>query len=141
MRIPEQVKRLALVIGVIVAGVLVTRFYAIPRSLVSSELHRSTTVERELAKPANFAGSATCQGCHEEIGVKKNKSFHRNLACEGCHGPAAKHADDPGAVKPPAPRDRKFCPVCHAYDASQADGLPTDQSDRSQPPQAVYRLP
>jgi hypothetical protein len=28
------------------------------------------------------------------------------------------------AVKPPAPRDRKFCPVCHAYDASRPTGFP-----------------
>jgi len=99
MKIPEQVKRLALVIAVIVTGVLVTRFYVIPRSLVSTEFHRSSTVERELAKPVKFAGSETCQGCHEAEAVKKNKSFHRNLACEGCHGPAATHADDPTAVK------------------------------------------
>src|SRR6266545_415219 len=103
MRIPEQVKRLAVVIAVIVAGVLVTRFYAIPRSLVSTDLHRASTIERELAKPVKLAGSETC---------------------EGCHGPAAKHADDPTAVKPPAPRDRKFCPVCHAYDASRPTGFP-----------------
>ena len=81
MKVPEQVKRLALVIGVIVVGVLLTRFYAIPRSLVSTELHRSSTVTRELAKPVKFAGSTTCQGCHEEEGIKKNKSFHRNLSC------------------------------------------------------------
>ncbi len=27
-------------------------------------------------------------------------------------------------MKPPAPRDRKFCPVCHAYDASRPTGFP-----------------
>ena len=124
MRVPEQVKRLAVVIAVIGVGVLVTRFYAIPRSLVSNELHRSSTVQRELAKPVKFAGSEICQGCHEAEAIKKNKSFHRNLSCEGCHGPATQHTEDPMAVKPPAPRDRKFCPVCHAYDASRPTGFP-----------------
>ena len=124
MRIPEQVKRLAVVIGAIVAVVLLARFVIIPRSLLSMELHQAATVKREIAKPVKLAGSATCAVCHEDVATKKSKSFHRNLACEGCHGPAAKHADDPGSVKPPAPRDRKFCPVCHAYDASRPTGFP-----------------
>jgi hypothetical protein len=124
VRIPEQIKRLALVIAVIVAGVLLTRFFVIPRSLIARELHQSSTVERELAKPVKLAGSSVCGGCHEDEYVKKNKGFHKNLACEGCHGPAAQHAEDPGAMKPPAPRDRKFCPLCHAYDASRPTGFP-----------------
>jgi len=124
VRIPEQVKRLAVVIAVIAGGVLLTRFFIIPRSLVSTELHRSATVERELAKPVKLAGSVVCQGCHEDEAVKKSKGYHKNLSCEGCHGPAAQHAEDPGAMKPPAPRDRKFCPVCHAYDASRPTGFP-----------------
>jgi DnaJ-class molecular chaperone len=124
VRIPEQIKRLAVLIGVIVALVLVTRFLLIPRSLIASDLHRSSTIARDLAKPVKFAGSTVCQGCHEDEAVKKSKSFHKNLACEGCHGPAATHAEDPSAMKPPAPRDRKFCPVCHAYDASRPTGFP-----------------
>jgi hypothetical protein len=124
VRIPEQVKRLTVVIAIIAGGVLLTRFYIIPRSLVSTALHRSATVERELAKPVKLAGSIVCQGCHEDEAVKKSKGFHKNLSCEGCHGAAAQHAEDPGAMKPPAPRDRKFCPVCHAYDASRPTGFP-----------------
>jgi DnaJ-class molecular chaperone len=124
VKIPEQIKRLAVVIGVIVAGALVTRFFLIPRSLIARDLHQAATVQRELVKPVKLAGSDTCRTCHEDEFVKKSKSFHRNLACEGCHGPAANHAEDPGAVKPFAPRDRKFCPVCHAYDASRPTGFP-----------------
>lgn len=124
MRIPEQVQRLAILIGAVVAGLLVTRFVLIPRHLVASDLHRAATVEREIVKPTKFAGSSLCQACHEDIVVTKGKGYHRNLACEGCHGPATKHVEDPSAVKPPAPRDRKFCPVCHAYDASRPSGFP-----------------
>ena len=124
MRIPEQVKRLGIVIGIIVVAVLAVRFYIIPRSLISTEWHRASTVQREMVKPVRFAGSTTCQGCHEDEFVKKSKGFHKNLSCEGCHGPAVKHAEDPGEVKPFAPRDRKFCPVCHAYDASRPTGFP-----------------
>jgi hypothetical protein len=124
MRLPEQVTRLGLVVGVIVLGTLVTRFYLLPAPLVSGELQRAATVERWVATPLKFAGSEACQGCHEDVAVKKAKGFHKNLACEGCHGPAVKHAEDPGAAKPAAPRDRKFCPVCHTYDASRPTGFP-----------------
>ena len=124
MRIPEQVKRLATVIGALVLMTIAVRFFVIPPRLIARDLHQSSTVEREVAKPVKFAGVTACVGCHEDVGTKKGKSFHKTVACETCHGPAANHADDPGAVKPPAPRDRKFCPVCHAYDASRPTGFP-----------------
>jgi hypothetical protein len=124
VRIPEQLKRLGLVVGFIILAVLVIRFLLIPASLVSGTIHRADAVQREAAKPIKFAGTPACQGCHEDIGVKKGKGFHRGLACEGCHGTAAAHADDPGAQKPAAPRDRKFCPVCHAYDPGRPTGFP-----------------
>ena len=124
MRVPEQVKRLGLVIGVLVAAVLVGRFVLIPRSLVATELHQASTVAREIAKPMKFAGTAACQDCHDDVSIKKAKGYHKNLSCEGCHGPAAKHAEDPSSAKPTAPRDRKSCPVCHIYDASRPTGFP-----------------
>jgi hypothetical protein len=124
VKIPEQIKRLAIVVGVLLVAVVVGRFVVIPRSLVARELHESSTVAREMAKPVAFAGSTACGDCHDEVVVKKSKGYHRNLACEGCHGPAAKHADDPSAVKPAAPRDQKFCPVCHTYDAARPTGFP-----------------
>ena len=124
MKIPEQIGRLALVIGVLAAGVLVARFVVIPRSLLARELHEASTVTRELARPIRFAGSTACGDCHDDVAQKKAKGYHRGLACEGCHGPAAKHAEDPGAAKPAAPRDRKFCPVCHTYDAARPTGFP-----------------
>lgn len=124
MRIPEQVKRLAVVLAVIVGGVLVTRFYLIPPSLIARDLHQASTVQREFTRPVKFAGSEACQACHEDVSVKKSKGYHRNLACEGCHGALTGHVEDPGAVKPFAPRDRKFCPLCHIYDAARPTGFP-----------------
>jgi hypothetical protein len=124
MRLPEQVQRLAVVIGVVAAVVLVGRFVLMPRSLVARELHRSTTVEREVAKPVKFAGSAACQDCHEDVTQKKAAADHRGVACEACHGPAVAHTEDPGAVKPAAPRDRKSCSTCHEYDAARPTGFP-----------------
>ncbi len=124
MRIPEQVRRLALLVGAIVVVVLVGRFVVLPRSLVARELHRTTTIERETAKPVKYAGSAACQDCHGDVVEKKSTGYHKSLACESCHGAAAKHADDPQSIKPGAPRDRKYCPVCHAYDPARPTGFP-----------------
>jgi len=124
MKIPEQVQRLLIVNGMLVAAALALRFYVIPPALVSTAIHRSSTVERELAKPVKFAGTENCAVCHDGEAATKGKGFHRNLSCEGCHGPANEHANNPEAVKPPAPRDRKFCPVCHSYEASRPTGFP-----------------
>lgn len=124
MKIPEQVRRLGVLIGAVVVVVLVGRFVLIPRSLVAADLHQQNAIAREIARPVKLAGTTTCMGCHEDIGGKKQKGWHKNLACEGCHAPAAKHAEDPSAAKPEINRERKGCPVCHAYDPSRPTGFP-----------------
>jgi len=124
MAIREQVRRLGLVIAVVVGAVVVIRFVIIPPSYFSTRLHRAGTVRREVAKPIRFAGMATCRECHSDVYETKVGGYHRGLACETCHGPSAEHAEDPMSVKPYAPRDRKFCPVCHAYDPSRPTGFP-----------------
>ena len=124
MRVPEQITRLAVVTALLVVAALVTRFVLIPPAYFSTKLHRSTTIRREVARPVSFAGAAVCKECHEEEYDKKSTGFHKGLACETCHGPSAAHSEDPTSVKPFAPRDRKFCPVCHAYDPSRPTGFP-----------------
>ena len=124
MRVPEQVTRLGIVVTILVGVTLVMRFVVIPRSYFSRDLHQSSTIKRETAKPIRFAGMATCRECHEDQYEIKSKGKHKGLACETCHGPAVAHTENPEAVKPYAPRDRKFCPTCHAYDASRPTGFP-----------------
>jgi hypothetical protein len=124
LKLPEQILRLATVAGVLLVAVLALRFAILPRAYFSTRLHQASTVEREMAKPVSYAGVATCRECHSEEFDKKSQGYHRNLACETCHGPSARHAEDPTAVKPYAPRDRKFCPVCHGYDPSRPTGFP-----------------
>jgi len=124
MAVREQVRRLGVVAAVLAGVVLPMRFVVIPPGYFSTRLHRASTVKREVAKPIRFAGMTTCRECHSDIYDKKAASYHRNLGCETCHGPSAKHAEDPMGVKPYAPRDRKFCPVCHAYDRSRPTGFP-----------------
>jgi len=124
VKLPEQVKRLGLVIGVLLGIVLLLRFVVLPPSFFSARPHQVAAVEREMAKPLHHAGVATCRTCHAEQFDTKYEGKHRNIACENCHGPAVAHADDPKAVKPPLPREREDCLACHAYDASRPNGFP-----------------
>ena len=81
-------------------------------------------------KAAEYVGSSTCQGCHEDIYNGLLKSPHRRVevdkrrgfeqkACESCHGPGSKHAEslapadirNPAKLKP-AETDR-ICLTCH----------------------------
>jgi DnaJ-class molecular chaperone len=81
-------------------------------------------VEREIARPVHFAGASACSACHDAEPAAKEAGKHRNLSCETCHGPAAAHIENPDENKPYVPRDRTFCPVCHAYDPSRPTGFP-----------------
>ncbi len=124
MRVPEQVSRIAVVIGGVLVLVLLLRFVLVQPAYFSRKLHRSAAVERELAKPVSYAGMQACRDCHDDVYQMKSKSYHRSLGCEICHGPSKKHTEDPMTIKPDAPRDRKFCPVCHAYDPAKPTGFP-----------------
>ena len=121
--IPEQIKRLAIVIGAIIAGVVIVRYLILPSSLVDTRFHRESTVERELAKNIAFAGASVCGNCHVDQAGKKKDGYHKTLSCESCHGPAQVHMENP-STKPAAPRGREFCVFCHAYDQSRPTGFP-----------------
>jgi DmsE family decaheme c-type cytochrome len=88
-------------------------------------------------KPAEYVGSETCQGCHEDIfnAFKKNphhlvetdkKRGWETKACESCHGPGSKHAESMSAADirnpaklRPAETD-KICLNCHLNQPTQA---------------------
>jgi hypothetical protein len=124
VKLPEQVVRLGIVLIALVAIVLSLRFIVLPASFFSARPHQAAKVEREMAKPLHFAGSASCLKCHEEQVKAKYNGFHRNLNCETCHGPSAEHAANDKAVKSLKPKEREFCLTCHAYDNSRPNGFP-----------------
>ncbi|MBZ5581359.1 MAG: DmsE family decaheme c-type cytochrome [Acidobacteriia bacterium] len=81
-------------------------------------------------KPAEYVGSDTCQGCHEDIFKAFEKNPHHLVetskkykfdtkACESCHGPGSKHAEsmsaadiqNPAKLKPD--QTDRICLKCH----------------------------
>ncbi len=80
--------------------------------------------------PAGYAGSETCQLCHEDIYNAIGQSPHKAVetgaqygfpgrACEACHGPGEKHAESADAtlIRNPsrlaAAAADKICLTCH----------------------------
>ena len=49
-KFPEQIRRLLIVIGAIIAGVVTVRYLVLPSSLTDTRFHRQSTIEREAAK-------------------------------------------------------------------------------------------
>lgn len=121
---PDQIIRLVIVFGILIIGVWIIRNYVIPSEFKETGFQRSSAIERELSKETRYAGSRVCSECHdEEYGIKKT-GYHKNLSCEVCHGPAMEHTEEPFEITPRAPRERKFCPLCHTYNLSRPTGFP-----------------
>jgi DmsE family decaheme c-type cytochrome len=85
-----------------------------------------------------YAGSETCQTCHEDLFNNLRKSAHtvvdkdarlgwKGHACESCHGPGAEHAGSADATKILNPakltaeRTDKICLTCHLNTVKQSE--------------------
>jgi DnaJ-class molecular chaperone len=123
-RVPDALLRLVFMFAVVVGGALVVVKFVIPPHMKDTEIQWADTIEREIARPVAFAGAVACAECHDDLVAEKRQGYHRDLSCETCHGPAHAHTEDPESVKPPSPRDRKFCPLCHTFNPSRPRGFP-----------------
>jgi len=119
-----QVTRLLVVFGAAIASLVVARHYLIPPTFGKLGHYRAAAVDAVAARKVKYAGHEVCALCHEAVAKTHDSHRHRNVACEVCHGAAAGHADAPTEIKPPAPRLRAACPVCHGYDPSRPTGFP-----------------
>lgn len=123
-RIPQQVVVLAIIAFAVLAGFVGMRALFVPESFGLYGHYRADAVDEVKALPVVYAGTNACAACHEDEARIKAQGFHRGVACEVCHGPGAGHIEDPGAIKPSAPRERGLCPLCHNYSPSRPTGFP-----------------
>jgi len=113
--------------GVFVLGAVAfvaLRAAVIPKSFGRYGPYRGDALGEIRARPLNYAGHETCQGCHPEVLEIKSKGVHTRVNCESCHGPLARHAEDPGSVIPVKPDVAKLCVRCHAENIAKPSGFP-----------------
>ena len=67
VKVPEQVARLGLVLGVLLAIIIPLRFFILPYAWFHYQPHQEAKVEREKLKPMHYAGALTCTKCHADF--------------------------------------------------------------------------
>lgn len=123
-RIPQQVWRLAVVFAIVGGVFVIARRALVPATFGERGHYRSSAVDSITALPLRYAGHEACEPCHVAVVDRKSQSYHRSVACEVCHGPQADHVSAPLEHRPPAPRERARCPLCHGYNPSRPTGFP-----------------
>lgn len=113
--------------GIFVAGLLlflVIRHSVTPKSFGQYGHYRGNAISDVAVRPVKFAGHESCEACHADVLDKKKDGKHAHVNCEACHGPLAKHADDPGSVKPNKLDTAVLCARCHEANAAKPKGFP-----------------
>ncbi|PKL83623.1 MAG: hypothetical protein CVV24_04015 [Ignavibacteriae bacterium HGW-Ignavibacteriae-3] len=132
-KIPEQVKRLSVLLIVIVAVFIVANSLLTPKDFGLVGHYRAGSIQENADRELKYAGQEACADCHDDLWKLKNANYHKNLSCEVCHGPSINHTNDPDQFKPEIPRDRTFCVVCHEYNTSRPTGYPQIVSEAHNP--------
>jgi len=122
--LPEQVKRLSILLVIIIIAFIVITSFLVPKDFGLIGHYRASAVQNNANVKLQYAGQEACADCHDDVWKNKLQGFNKNLACEVCHGPSAQHVDAPDQFKPQKPRDRNFCPICHEYNPSKPTGFP-----------------
>jgi hypothetical protein len=135
-RIPQQVVVLSTIAVIVIAGFFGMRALFVPESFGKYGHYRADAIEDVKKLPISYAGTKACGDCHEDETRVKAKGFHKKVACEVCHGPGAAHIEDPGTIKPTAPRERGLCPLCHNYSPARPTGFPQIVTSQHNPGKA-----
>lgn len=123
----EHLVRMASLFAVGIAAFLVLQHVFVPRGFGLYGHYRAGALDdarNPALHPVHYAGRAACADCHAEVVAARKGSRHEQVGCEACHGPAARHASDPGQVKPTLPDPRAVCIRCHSASASRPKGFP-----------------
>jgi hypothetical protein len=123
-RIPEQIRRLPILLVIAVAGLIAVRSYLVPGDFGEYGHYRGSALAEAASLEIKYAGHHICVDCHDDVVETRNEGYHKGLSCETCHGPAAIHIDDPDEGQLRTPRARGFCPLCHEYLPSRPTGFP-----------------
>jgi hypothetical protein len=122
--LPEQIKRLSIVIIVVGIMFILVRPLFVPEDFGTYGHFRASAVDEIVSQEVNYAGQEVCFDCHDDVMETKYDGYHKNVACEVCHGPAAGHTEDPESNQLIAPTERGYCPLCHEYSPSRPTGFP-----------------
>jgi hypothetical protein len=123
-QIPEQLRRLSVLIVVLVILFIIFQSLLVPSDFGKYGHFRASAVDEIVSQEIRYAGQEACSDCHSEFADHKNTGYHKDLSCEVCHGPAAAHIEEPGSIELLAPRGRGYCPLCHEYLPSRPTGFP-----------------
>jgi len=121
---PQQISRLLILFTLLILGLVVARHYLVPKTFGRLGHYRAAAVDAIVARNVKYVGREACASCHDDIVKIHSLARHQTVACEACHGPGAAHMEAPTEHKPPAPRKRGSCPLCHGYDPSRPTGFP-----------------
>jgi len=125
---PQHIKRLLAAFALVFILFLVMQQVLKPSSFGKLGHYRADAIPENEMKPLNYAGSARCTKCHEDMATDKAIGFHAQLQCEVCHGPGLKHvlyADRfkdgklPDSLKLHKPDERIECAKCHQLNAAR----------------------
>jgi len=116
--------RPAIVLLAAIGIFLVIRSAVIPKGFGQYGHYRPGALAAVRERPISYAGHATCEVCHEDEAKNHAAGKHAHVNCEACHGPLAKHADDPGTLKPTLPDVANLCRRCHEKDAAKPKWFP-----------------
>lgn len=123
-KIPEQVKRLSVLLLILIITFIFVQSTLVPTDFGEYGHYRGSALNEIASQELKYAGQLACNECHDDVMETKNFGYHKNISCEVCHGPAANHIEDPDLFQPDAPRDRNYCPICHEYIPSRPTGFP-----------------
>ncbi len=118
----RHVFRVALVLVVAVAAIVLARGFLVPKTYGMYGPYRADNVAEQmnLRVPAHH-GPAACGECHDDEFKKRAGGSHKTVSCEVCHVPFTQHVKDDGSVEAPTiNRSYTLCARCHR----KIDGRP-----------------